>query len=128
MACKTIMALRMDAGRDEVAGFGRAGDGDFSGALAAGFGDAAAVGESGWRGGAQGEREAECFDDAGHRAGGAHDGAGADRWAEAAADGFDLDEVDVAGAMLRPHAAAIGAGSEDFAFVIADDHGAGLQN
>ena len=29
--------------------------------------------------------------------------------------------------MLTPHAAAIGTGPEDFAFVIADNHGAGLQ-
>ena len=59
--------------RDEVAGFRGTGNGEFGGALAGGFGDAAAVGESGWRGGAHGEREAEGFDDAGHRAGGAHD-------------------------------------------------------
>jgi hypothetical protein len=30
--------------------------------------------------------------------------------------------------MLRPHAATIGAGPEDLAFVIADDHGTGLQH
>jgi hypothetical protein len=31
----------------------------------------------------------------------------------------------VAGAVLRPEATEIGAGSEDFAFVVADEHGAG---
>ena len=36
--------------------------------------------------------------------------------------------VDVAGAMLRPEAAAIGAGAEDFAAVMADDHGTGRQD
>ena len=48
--------------------------------------------------------------------------------AEAAADQFDLGNVDVAGAVLRPQAATIGAGAEDFAFVMADDHRAGLQD
>src|SRR5580692_7231327 len=62
---------------DEVAGLGRPGDGDFSGALAAGFSDAAAIGEWSWRGGAEGERETDGFDDAGHRAGRTHDGTGA---------------------------------------------------
>ena len=38
---------------DEVAGLGRAGDGDFGGAFAAGFRDAAAVGEWSGRGGAE---------------------------------------------------------------------------
>ena len=41
---------------------------------------------------------------------------------------FDFGDVDVAGAVLRPEAAAIGAGAEDFAFVIADDHGAGRKD
>src|SRR6185437_297168 len=77
-------------GREKFAGFGGSGNGDFGCAFAAGFGDAAAVGKCGWRGGAHGERETECFDDAGHRAGGAHDGAGTDRWAKATADGFDF--------------------------------------
>ena len=122
------MALRTEAAVMRSLGLRRAGDGHFGGALAAGFGDAAAVGVSGGRGGAHGQREAEGFDDAGHGAGRAHDHAGADGGAEAAADEFDLGDVDVAGAVLRPEAAAIGAGAEDFALVMADDHGAGGQD
>ena len=71
------------------------------------------------------EREAEGFDEAGHGAGGAHGTAGANGGAEAAGDEFGFGDVDLAGAVLRPEAAAVGAGAEDFSFVMADEHGAG---
>ena len=119
------MALRMAAGVMRSVGRGDGGDGDFGGAAAGGFGDAAAVGGDGGRGGGHGEGEAEGFDEAGHGAGGAHGTAGADGGAEAAGDEFGFGDVDLAGAMLRPEAAAVGAGAEDFAFVMADEHGAG---
>ena len=72
--------------------------------------------------------DAQSLDDAGHGAGGAHDGTSTDGGAEATADGFDFDEVDIAGAMLTPHAAAVGAGTEDFTLMIANDHRSGLED
>jgi hypothetical protein len=55
--------------------------------------------------------EAEGLDEAGHGTGRAHDAAGSNGWAEVAADKLGFGCVDVAGAVLRPEAAAIGAGA-----------------
>ncbi len=107
---------------DQVPWLGRAGDGHLSGAPAAGLGNAAAVRVRGGRRGAHGQRQSQRFDDAGHGAGRAHDHAGADRRGEAAADQFDLGNVDGAGAMLRPEPAAIGAGAQHFTPVMAHHH------
>ena len=54
--------------------------------------------------------------------GGAHHHAGADRRREPAVDGFDLDIVDFTGAVFAPQPAAIGAGAQHFALVMADHH------
>ena len=72
-----------------------------------------------------GQREAERLDHAGHRARGAHHHAGADRGREPPAHHFDLGLVHLAGAVLRPQAAAVGAGAEHLALVMADHHRAG---
>ena len=104
---------------------GRAGNGHLGGALAASLGDAAAIGKGGGRGGAHGQRQAHGFDDAGHGARGPHHHAGADGRSEAAADEFGLGNVDDAGTVLPPKAAAIGAGAEDFALMMAHHHGPG---
>ena len=107
---------------DQLAWLGSTGDGHLCGALAASLCNAAAVGVRGGRGGAHGQRQTQRFDDAGHGAGRAHDHAGADRRGEAAADQVDLGNVDGAGAMLRPEAAAIGAGAQHFTPVMAHHH------
>ena len=92
------------------------------GDLAARFGEAKALGMRRRYGRAHRQRQAERFGDAGHRAGGAHHHAGADRGRETAVDGFDLDLVDFAGAELGPQPAAIGAGAQHFALVMPDHH------
>jgi hypothetical protein len=70
-------------------------------------------------------RQGQLFAKAGHATRRAHDAAGSNGGAEAAANELGFGCVDVAGAVLRPEATAIGAGAEDFAFVVADEHGAG---
>ncbi len=59
---------------------------------------------------------------------GTHDGTRSDGRAEAAADRFDLDEVEVAGAMLRPHTATVEYMLRGPLLVVTDDHWTGLQN
>ena len=108
-----------------VAGPGRAADGHLGGALAAGLGDAAAVGMRRGRCCAHGHGQAQRLDDAGHGAGRSHHAAEADRRREARADLFHFRLVDFAGTILSPEAAAIRAGSEHFAAMMTDDHGAG---
>ena len=73
--------------------------------------------------------EVECFDDAGHRA------LAVPMTEQVPIDGqrrplmVSISTRSIcADAVLRPHAATIGAGSEHFAFVIADAHRTGLQN
>src|SRR5579875_2798996 len=62
---------------------------------------------------------------AGHGAGGAHDAAGAGGGREAPLDGGDAVGGNGAGAVLRPVAAAIGAGREALALEGGGEHGAG---
>jgi hypothetical protein len=64
--------------------------------------------------------EAEGLDEAGHGTRRASYVAGSNGGAEAAADELGFGCVDVSGAVLRPEAATIGAGAEEFAFVVAD--------
>ena len=71
------------------------------------------------------QREAERLDHAGHGARGAHHHAGADRGREPPAHHLDLGLVHLAGAVLRPQPAAVGAGAEHLALVMADHHRAG---
>jgi hypothetical protein len=66
-------------------------------------------------------RQGQLFNKAGHGTRRAHDAAGSNGGAEAAADELGFGCVDVSGAVLPPEAAAIGAGAEDFAFVVADE-------
>ena len=113
---------------DQVAWLGRAGDGHLGGALAAGLGNAAAVGVRGGRGGAHGQRQAQRFDQAGHGAGRAHQPCRCRQKGEASADQLDLGDVDGAGAVLRPEPAAIGAGAQHFASVMAHHHRPGRQH
>ena len=86
IACSTISALRTELAVISALGVGAPDSRHFGGALAARLGDAATVG-MGRRGGrAHRQRDAQSLDNAGHRAGRAHDHAGADRGGEAAAD------------------------------------------
>ena len=122
MACKTIMALRTEAAVIRSPGLG-APEMAISAArlpLASAMRRRSAV--RGGRRGAHGQRQTQRLDDAGHGAGRAHDHAGADRRGEAAADQLDLGNVDGAGAVLRPEPAAIRAGAQHFAPMMAHHH------
>ena len=74
-----------------------------------------------------GQADAERFGEAGHGRGGAHHRAGAGGHRELAFDLGDFVGIDVAGAIARPEAAAIGAGAEPLAAVPAGHHRAGDQ-
>ena len=97
-------------------------------ALAGRLGAADALGVGRRDRGAARQREAERLDHARHGARRAHHHAGADRGREPAADGVDLLLVERAGAEACPQAAAIGAGAEHLALVVADHHRAGGQH
>ena len=91
------------------------------------LGGANAVGMGGGDRARARQRDAERLDEAAHRRGCAHHHAGALRRREPAAQHLDLGLVDLAGAMLAPEPAAIGAGAEDLALVVADKHRPGDQ-
>ena len=94
------------------------GDGAASGFLRA----AQPVGMDGRDRRRTGQRQAERLGDAGHGAGGAHHRAGAGGGGEVALDGGDLGGVDLAAAVARPEAPAVGAGAEPLALVAAGHH------
>ena len=83
---------------------------------------AQAVGVHGRDGGGAGQDHAERLGDAGHGRGGAHHRAGAGGGGELALDLGDFLVVDLAGAVLRPEAAAVGAGAEPLAVMAAGHH------
>ena len=74
-----------------------------------------------------GRHHAERFGEAGHGRGGAHHRAGAGGDRELAFDLGNLVGIDLAGAIARPEAAAIGAGAEPLAAMAAGHHRAGDQ-
>ena len=91
------------------------------------LGGAQAVGMDGRNRGRAGQDHAERLGDAGHGAGRAHHGAGAGGGGEPAFDLSDLGRVDLAGAIARPEAAAIGAGAEALAAMAPGHHRPGHQ-
>src|SRR5690242_2771276 len=91
---------------------GRSGFFASSTARAARFGCTQAIGMHGRNRRRAGQRHAERFGYGCHRRRGAHHGAGAGGGGEVAFDLFDARLVHLAGAMQRPEAPAVGAGTE----------------
>ncbi len=92
------------------------------GTAAGRFGVAHAVGVDGRDGRAARQHHAQGFGHAGDGAGGAHDTAEADGRNQAAADLGDLLFVDLAGAVLAPETAAVGAGANSLGAMGAAEH------
>ena len=74
------------------------------------------------------QNHAKRFSDAGHGRSGAHDGAGAGGRRETPFDFRNFIVVDLSGAVLRPEAAAVGAGAQPLAAMAAGHHRAGDQH
>ena len=91
------------------------------------LGGAQAVGMHGGDRRGAGQTKAERLGEAGHGRGGAHHRAGARRHRELALDLGDFVGVDVAGAVARPEAPAIGAGAEPLAAIPPGHHRPGDQ-
>ena len=108
--------------RDDLPRPRAAGDSHGGGEVAGGLRQAQTLGMDAGDGGAAGKRQAEGLGDEGHGAGGAHHHAGAGRGRQAAADRLDFGRIDLAGPEAAPEAAAIGAGAQHLALVMADDH------
>ena len=92
------------------------------------FRRAQSVGMHGRDGGGAGQDHAERFGEASHGRGGAHHRAGAGGGGEPRFNFGDFLVVDFAGAVLRPEAAAIGAGAEPLAVIAAGHHRARHQH
>ena len=92
------------------------------------FRRAQAVGMHGGDRGGTGQDHAERLDEAGHGRGGAHHRAGAGGGGELAFDLGNFLVVDFAGAVLRPEAAAIGAGAQPLAAMAPGHHRARHQH
>ena len=122
MACSTTCALRNAAGCQDRAGqpVRLADRGHRGGAGLLGAADTVGVG--GGDGGRAGQGHAQRLRDAGHRARGAHHHAGARRGGQAAVDLVHLRLGELAGAMPGPEPAAIGAGAQHLALVVAHQH------
>ena len=102
---------------------GRALRADETGRRRAGrFRRAQAVGMHRRDGGGAGQNEPERLGQAGHGGGGAHDRAGAGGDGELPLDLRDLRGLDVAGAIARPEAPAVGAGAEPLAAMARGRH------
>ena len=121
MASSTRSAFSIDFRRDDLVGRQLGAD-QLDGQRAGRFRRAQAVGMHGGDGGGAGQGHAQRFGDAGHGRGGAHHRAGAGGGGELAFDLVDFLVVDRAGAILRPEAAAIGAGAQPFAAMAAGHH------
>ena len=89
---------------------------------AGGFGGAQAVGMDGGNRSGAGQADAERFGQARHGRRGAHHRAGAGRHGELTLDLVDFLVVNIAGAIARPVAAAVGAGAEPLAAMPSGHH------